>query len=127
LPKIIRLVTLGGLFSIVLFSQSCSLITDNQETVVNTVALPVYEIDTGTVVINTTFLGAVEGKYNVEIRPQVEGELQEAYVDEGDHVEKGDKLFKIDSERYQEDLNRAIANKNVEEAKLNNARTEVER
>lgn len=125
--KLIGSLIFLGLLSLLVTTKSCTFFSGKKDPVDKKVALPVYEIDTGTVVINTNFLGAVEGKFNVEIRPQVEGELQDAYVDEGDHVEKGDKLFKIDSLPYQEDLNRATANKNVEEAKLNNARTEVER
>lgn len=93
----------------------------------NEIALAVFEVDTGTVELSNSFLGTVEGKFNVEIRPQVSGELLEAYVDEGDYVEKGQQLFKIDPLSYQEDLNQAIANENVERANLNNAQTEVDR
>jgi len=114
------------LISLYLFT-SCSYFQEKPVKKENEIALPVFEVDTGTVNLNTNFLGAVEGKFNVEIRPQVEGELQIAFVDEGDHVQKGDKLFQIDPQPYQENLNRAIANQNVEVANLNNARTEVER
>src|SRR5690606_41961512 len=69
----------------------------------------------------------IEGKVNVEIRPQVEGILQEIYVDEGQFVEKGQRLFKIDDSVYQEGLNNAVANQNVAKAKLENAKLEVER
>lgn len=126
LPKFIGVLVFLGL-GISLFSiKSCSYFQKEPERN-NAVALPVYEIDTSTVVINTNFLGTVEGKFDVEIRPQVEGELQVAYADEGDHVEEGQRLFKIDPRKYEEDLNRALAKENVERAKLNNARTEVER
>ena len=119
----------GGAALLFLFisTASCSFFEDKPEEKENEVALPVYEVDSGTVVLNTAFLGAVEGKFNVEIRPQVEGELQKAFVDEGDHVEKGEKLFQIDPQPYQEELNQAIANQNVEIANLNNAQTEVDR
>lgn len=126
ISRTIGILLVCGLISSVLL-KSCSLFPENKKSEIKRIALPVYEIDTGTVILYTNFLGAVEGKFNVEIRPQVEGELQEAYVDEGDYVEKGDKLFKIDALPYQEDLNKAMANRNVEVAKLNNARTEVER
>lgn len=103
------------------------IIAGKSKTVEKEIALPVYRVDTGTVVLDNSFLGSVEGKYDVEIRPQVEGELQEAYVDEGDYTEKGQELFRIDSRKYEEALNRVIANENVERAKLENARTEIER
>jgi membrane fusion protein (multidrug efflux system) len=116
---------LGVLLIVLLFVTGCSSKKDDKN--LNELALPVFEIDTATVVLDNDFLGTVEGKYDVEIRPQVEGVLQVAYVDEGDHVEKGDKLFKIDPSQYQEDLNSALAEENVEKANLINAQTEVNR
>lgn len=114
-------------FGALLLINGCQFLSGKKVPPQNTIALSVFTVDTGTTVLNSNFAGTVEGKFNVEIRPQVKGELLEAYVDEGAYVEKGSPLFGIDPSPYQQDLNRAIANKNVEEAKLNNARTEVER
>lgn len=91
------------------------------------ISLPVFRVDTGTAIITKEFLGKIEGKVNVEIRPQVEGLLEQIYVDEGDFVEKGQDLFKVNPQSYQELLNNAKANENVEKAKLENARIERER
>lgn len=128
LPKFI-VATVGITILVLLFTTgSCTFSSGNTPKVSeNEIALSVFEVDTGTVELQNNFLGTVEGKFNVEIRPQVSGELLEAYVDEGDYVEKGQKLFKIDPLSYQEDLNRAVANQNVERANLNNAQTEVDR
>ncbi|UII25547.1 efflux RND transporter periplasmic adaptor subunit [Fulvivirga maritima] len=73
------------------------------------------------------YLGAIEGVDNVDIRPQVDGILEEIYVDEGDFVEKGQALFKINSQPYMEDYKNAMANVQVEKAKLRKAKTEIER
>lgn len=89
--------------------------------------LPVTTIDTATAITVKDYLGSIEGKINVEIRPQVEGILEKIYVDEGDYVEKGQLLFKINEQPYREELNNALANQRVEEAKLKNAALEVER
>src|SRR5690606_24286316 len=62
-----------------------------------------------------------------ELRPQVEGILQEIYVDEGDYVKAGQPLFKIDASAYNEIYNNALANENVEKAKLKNAKLEIDR
>lgn len=91
------------------------------------IALPVQRIDTTTAVTEKDYLGTIEGKVNVEIRPQVEGILEEIYVDEGAIVTEGQKLFKINPQPYQEELNNALANENVEKAKLENAKLEVDR
>lgn len=90
-------------------------------------ALPVHTVDTSDAVTVKDYLGTIEGKVNVEVRPQVEGILQEIYVDEGSFVQKGQKLFKIDASAYQEVLNNMVATQNVAKAKLENAKLEVER
>ncbi len=116
-----------SLFTLMLFLGSCSTVSDKSTQSDNAIALPVYPVDTGTVVLTKNYLGTVEGKINVEIRPQVQGELEVAYVDEGEYVHKGQKLFKINTQTYQQDLNQAKANENVQKAKLANAKLEIER
>lgn len=109
-------------------STSCT--TSKSEEKENTskpLALPVHTVDTSDAVTVKDYLGTIEGKVNVEIRPQVEGILQEIYVDEGAFVQKGQKLFKIDASAYQEVLNNMVATQNVAKAKLENAKLEVER
>lgn len=98
-----------------------------EEQAKNEIILPVYRIDTATAVITKDFLGTIEGKVNVEIRAQVEGLLDEIFVDEGDFVQKGQKLFRINPLAYQELWNNAIAKENVEKARLANALIEMER
>lgn len=99
----------------------------NPESLEKPLALPVHIVDTSDAETIKNYIGTIEGKVNVEVRPQVEGLLQEIYVDEGTFVTKGQKLFKVDASAYQEVLNNAIANQNVAKAKLENAKLEIER
>ena len=115
------------LFTALLMS-SCGIFdAKSDKNQVKEISLPVYKVDSGTALITKEFLGTIEGKVNVEIRPQVEGLLDQIYVDEGDFVQKGQALFKVNPQSYQELLNNAIANENVEKAKLENAKIELER
>jgi len=98
-----------------------------QELSAKPMALPVYTIVSSDAETIKNYIGTIEGKVNVEVRPQVEGLLQEIYVDEGAFVEKGQKLFKVDASAYQEILNNALANQNVAKAKLENAKLEIDR
>lgn len=124
--KTLIAIILMALLLLAIFSCSTgSSKTANSES--NAIALPVQLIDTTTAVTVKDYLGTIEGKVNVEIRPQVEGILEEIYVDEGAFVTEGQKLFKINAQPYQEVLNNALANENVEKAKLENAELEVER
>src|SRR6185295_4454946 len=68
-------------------------------------ALPVVPVTTTSGTTFREFPAALEGKVNVEIRPQVEGYLEKIYVDEGAYVKNGQPLFKIDARVYNEALN----------------------
>jgi membrane fusion protein (multidrug efflux system) len=113
-----------AIFCLILLGEACS--SGAGKTNENEIALPVFRVDTGTVVLTRNSVGTVEGKTNVEVRPQVTGQLLKAYVDEGDHVKKGQKLFKINPRTFKQDLEQAKANRNVEKAKLANAKLAVE-
>ncbi len=101
--------------------------SEEKENINKAIALPVYEVQSSDASTVKDYLGTIEGKVNVEIRPQVEGLLQEIYVDEGSFVQKGQKLFKVDASTYQEDLNNMVATSRVAKAKLANAQLEVDR
>jgi membrane fusion protein (multidrug efflux system) len=90
-------------------------------------SVPVLTITAGDAVTSQEYPVAVEGRVNVEIRPQVDGYLDKVYVDEGALVRKGQPLFKINDNRYRELLNNAQGAANAAEAAVINARLEVEK
>lgn len=93
-------------------------------------APPATEVVTITAADATTqndYTAALEGKVNVEIRPQVEGYLEKVYVDEGAYVTAGQPLFKIDDHPYREQLNNATASLHAAEAAILNAQLEVDK
>lgn len=112
-----------ALVTILLF-MSC---TPNNKTEKEYLSLPVLNVDTTTAITVKDYIGTIEGKVNVEIRSQVEGILEEIYVDEGQYVQAGQPLFKIDPSPYVEVLKNEVATENIERAKLKNAKLEVER
>lgn len=73
------------------------------------------------------YTASIEGKTDVEIRPQVEGFLDKVFVDEGAYVHAGQPLFKINDEPYREQLNSASANLQAAEAAITNAQLEVDK
>jgi len=89
--------------------------------------LPVIQIEAAPATTYEAFPAAIEGRVNVEIRPQVDGYLQKMYVDEGAYVKAGTPLFKINDAPYVEQLNNAKANLQSAQASLQRAQVEVDR
>ena len=81
-------------------------------------ALPVMMVTAGDATVSTAYSSLLEGKVNVEIRPQVDGTLSAIYVDEGAFVKAGQPLFKIDDRVYREQYNSALASQHAAEATL---------
>ena len=68
--------------------------------------------------IYLTGLGTVQASFTVGIHSQVDGKLQEVLFTEGQHVNKGDVLAKIDPRLFQAALDQAKARKAQDEAQL---------
>lgn len=89
--------------------------------------LPVVAVVTSPATIYKEYAATLEGKVNVEIRPQVEGYLEKIYVDEGAYVKAGQPLFKINDRIYNEQLNSAQSNLVAAQANVQKAQVEVDR
>jgi membrane fusion protein (multidrug efflux system) len=90
-------------------------------------ALPVLQLDAASATTYQEFSASLEGKTNVEIRPQVSGYLDKIYVEEGAYVTAGQPLFKINDKPYDEQVNNAQANVLAAKANLEKADIEVKR
>jgi membrane fusion protein, multidrug efflux system len=77
--------------------------------------------------IYLTGLGTVQALFTVAIHAQVDGKLQDVFFKEGQRVNKGDVLAKIDPRLYQAALDQAKAHKAVDEAMLVAAEKDLER
>lgn len=86
-------------------------------------ALPVIALQQTPATTYQVFNASLEGSQDIEIRPQVDGYLDQILVDEGAYVKKGRPLFKINARPYQEQLNTARAN--LANAKANLANAEI--
>lgn len=69
-------------------------------------------------IVSSSYSASVQGKQNVEIRPQVSGLITEIHINEGAVVKKGQSLFVIDQVPYQAALETAVANVMSAQAKV---------
>jgi membrane fusion protein (multidrug efflux system) len=90
-------------------------------------SLPVISVSNLAATTYREFPATVEGKVNVEIRPQVDGYLEHIYVDEGAYVRVGQPLFRINDQPYREQNSNASAALLASQANLEKAQLEVDR
>jgi membrane fusion protein (multidrug efflux system) len=86
--------------------------------------LPVVAISERPATLYEEYSASLEGSKDIEIRPQVDGYIEQIYVDEGARVRKGQLLFRINDRIYREQLNSAkgtlaAATANLASAQIN--------
>ncbi len=84
-------------------------------------------IAAGNAITDNEYTAALEGKSNVEIRPQVQGNLIQVFVDEGSFVRAGQPLFKINDLPYREQYNSAVASLHAAEASIASAQVDIDK
>ena len=84
-------------------------------------------LNAGSSSVKSSYPGTIEGADNVDIKAQVTGYLENIYVKEGDYVQKGQSLFKIKSEVFNEQVNNSNAAYKAALAAQTTARLEVEK
>ncbi len=75
---------------------------------------PVTRLAVKDTLLKHNYVADLQAVQNVEVRARVNGFLEKIYVDEGQHVDKGQLLFSINAEEYKAQL--AAANANLSSA-----------
>lgn len=77
--------------------------------------------------LQITGIGNVEAYQTVQIRSQVNGQIEKIFFKEGDDVRQGQKLFELDKRPFEADVEKAIAQTKHDEATAENSRIQRER
>jgi membrane fusion protein (multidrug efflux system) len=88
---------------------------------------PVKAVNPETVTIHQDFPATIQGQQVIEIRPMISGYISQISVNEGDHVKKGQLLFKIRNPMYEQQVLTARASVNKAQAEVNSASIDVEK
>jgi membrane fusion protein, multidrug efflux system len=116
-----------GLMALMILAESCTTSSGNAEFGAQLPALPVLTLSNLPATTYREFPATVEGKVNVEIRPQVIGYLEHIFADEGAYVKAGQPLFRISDKPYREQLANANAALLAAQGNRDKAQLEVER
>lgn len=88
---------------------------------------PVLELQPRSIVLTSSYPATLEGLQTIEIRPHVQGYITEVRVDEGDLVSRGQVLFELNSEQYEQEIRSARADVEAAAAGVSTAEDEVKR
>jgi RND family efflux transporter MFP subunit len=75
----------------------------------------------GDFVIKINASGNLESLFSVEVKSNVEGEIEKLYVKDGDFIEKGSILLQINDKQIREEMKQAEANVSAADAQLKQA------
>ena len=90
-------------------------------------SIPVTTLQPTTVELPRSYVADIQAIQFVEIKPKVEGYVQQVLVDEGEFIQKGQPMFRLSAENYAEAVKEAEANYKQTEAELEMANYETER
>jgi RND family efflux transporter MFP subunit len=90
-------------------------------------AVNVYKVKKGSAQYYDSYPATVTSVNEVEIRPQVAGYITAIFFKEGQHVEKGQKLYSIDQQQYRGAYEQAVAQLHVNEANLAKLQQDADR
>ncbi len=88
---------------------------------------PVFKVVSQTATLKTDYPATLQGEQNIEIRPKIDGYIEQMYVDEGAVVKKGQLLFRISAPQYQQDVVNATAAISSAEADVSAAELQVKK
>lgn len=113
--------------AVVILFQSCK--NDNKETnqQPETVQAEVLTLQLSDAVIEQAFPANLQGKDNIQLRPQISGYIDKIFVDEGAYVNAGQPLFRINASVYREQKNTALASLVMAKSQLQSAQLELDK
>lgn len=111
----------------ILALHSCKSTEQNNQEAPQAVEAEVLTLQLTDAVIKQSFPASLQGKTNIELRPQISGYIDKIYVDEGGYVQAGQPLFRINASVYAEQKNNALASLEMAKSQLATAELELEK
>ncbi|MDR0815436.1 MAG: efflux RND transporter periplasmic adaptor subunit, partial [Bacteroidales bacterium] len=88
---------------------------------------PAMLVTVGATELTTVYPVTIKGREDIEIRPRIDGFIEQIYIDEGSAVKQGQILFKINSPQAEQAVTTALAAVIAADAQLATATLNVER
>ncbi len=88
---------------------------------------PVCKVIAQTATLQTAYPATLQGQQNIEIRPKIDGYIEQIYIDEGEAVKRGQLLFRISAPQYRQEVNNTAAAISSAEADVSAAELQVKK
>ena len=89
------------------------------------IAVKLKTLESATLVNSSEYVGSLEARDRVSLAPRTDGRISEIFIRQGDRVERGDPIVKLEPTQEQEDVNAATQAVNVERARLGQVQAEL--
>ena len=116
-----------GFASVILGLASCGNKPATQQQAPPPVAVNTYVVQPGSATYFDLYPATVTPLNQVDIKPQVSGNIINIFFKDGQHVVKGQKLYEIDQQQYIGAYDQAVANLNVAKANLAKSQQDADR
>lgn len=91
------------------------------------IPVSVYEVQSGNATYFDNYPATVVALNQVDIKPQVSGNITKIFFQDGQHVTKGQKLYEIDPQQYRGAYDQALSGLEVSKATLAKAQQDADR
>lgn len=120
-------IRLFSYFILLIAASSCGKKDKEQQGPPPAVAVNTDTVQEAATIYYDNYPATITALIQVEIKPQVSGNITGVYFHDGDHVHKGEKLYSIDAQQYEGQYQEAIANVDVAKANLVKAQKNADR
>ncbi len=114
-------------FSIILLLYSCKSSDNETPEQFEKVQAEVLILQSTEAIIVQSYPASLQGKDNIQLRPQISGYIDKIFVDEGAFVNAGQPLFRINASVYREQKNTALASLAMAKSQLQSAQLELDK
>lgn len=89
------------------------------------IAVKLKTLESATLVDSSEYVGTLQARNRVGLAPRIDGRISEIFVRQGDSVERGDRIMRLEPTQEQEEVNAATQAVNVERARLGQVQAEL--
>jgi RND family efflux transporter MFP subunit len=117
----------AGFITMMAMAASCGNKQAAQQQAPPPASVAVYVAEQGSATYYETYPATVTPLNQVDIKPQVSGNIINIFFKDGQRVRKGEKLYEIDQQQYKGAYEQAVANLNVAKANLAKSQQDADR